>query len=262
MAHENEIGAPDYGERKLKAIAIFNPRGGSGKTSVTINLSAGLAKLGKKSLIMDFDPQSHLTYVMNKNMPDNYISLYDFIEGKAALNEIIYQHEKCDYIPSNLLLYNSETSVTYKKIKKLIEKSLLMLEGYDFVLIDCSPSLGLFNNCIINTVTDIISPTTFDIFTENTISNLMCIISSIKNKTDINHRIVVNRYNDDIFNIAKYVGYIRNRYTHLLYNRVIRESIDITKSIINGKNIFDYDSNSMAAHDYLEFSREVISSFK
>ena len=258
---QTKISSPNYGERNMKSIAIFNPRGGSGRTSVSIHLCEGLARLGKKTLLIDFDPQSHITCAMWEYLPENYMSLSQFIKGEVSLNKIIYQHKYFDFIPSGSGLYSYNCFENYKYTRKSMKEMLSKLESYDFVLIDCPSSLGIINLCIISTARYIISPITYDIYIEKSLDNLFGIINGIKSRKINYHRIIFNKYDTENKIFIKYVEDLRKRYGDIMFKTVIRDSKDICDSIATYESIFDYDRSSIAAHDCLEFSLEVINSF-
>lgn len=246
----------------MKSIAIFSPRGGSGKTTVSLNLYAGLAKLGKKSLVIDFDPESHLTSVLGKKLPKDYLSLYSFLNGKTGLNEIIYQNEKYDFIPSDFKLYYMNAGGTVKKLIKQVEYILSKLDCYDYVLIDCPPSFGLINCSILTTVSYAITPITIDSFVKQSACNIMLIIEDIFADKKNSHRFVINRYNENNNGTDKQIKFITKKYSDKLFKTIIRDNKNISYSLLEGNNIINYDHTSSAAHDYLELTLEVIDSFK
>lgn len=246
----------------MKPIAIFSPRGGSGKTTVSLNLCAGLSRLGKKSLVIDFDPESHLTSALGKKLPKDYLSLYSFLNGKTGLNEIIYQNENYDFIPSDFRLYYMNAGGTVKKVISQVEFILSKLDCYDYVLIDCPPSFGLINCSILTTVSYAITPITIDSFVKKSANNITLIIDDRFADKKNSHRFVVNKYNKYNRVTDKHFKFITKKYSDKLFKTFIRDNENISHSLLNGNNIFNYDHTSSAAHDYLELTLEVIDSFK
>lgn len=246
----------------MKSIGVFSPRGGSGKTTVTLNLCAGLSRLGKKSLIIDFDPESHLTFALGKKLPKDYLSLYSFLNDETGFSEIIYQYENYDFIPSTFTLYYMNAGGTSNKVIKQIEYIFTMLECYDYVIIDCPPSFGYLNCSILNTVSYVITPLTIDSFVKQSANNIMLFIDDIFASKKNSHRFVVNRYNKYNIETAKYFKFITKKYSDKIFKTFIRDDGNLSHSLMDGNNIFNHDHTCSAAHDYLELSLEVIDSFK
>lgn len=130
----------------MKTIAFTNQKGGVGKTTSTINVGAGLAKLGKKVLLIDLDPQANLTYSLRMHSQRLEKTIYQALKGQVKVQDVVIKHNGFDYIASSLELSGAELELANEPAREsLLRNFLSQLKGseYDYVLIDCPPNLGL-----------------------------------------------------------------------------------------------------------------------
>lgn len=243
----------------MKSIALFNPRGGVGKTTFTINLSAALGCLGVKVLLIDFDPESHATHFIGKNLPRNFKSLYHFMNGDTDIEVITYKHKYFDYVPSEMLLADYNASYDeYVKQVELVSNTIKKIKKYDLIILDSPSSIGIINGIITHIADFIISPITIDAFTMKSIMNLLHILSWVSPRHNINHKLVINKYianrnNDD------FVKTITDKYGNIMFSNIISENTDLAVSLKYNKTVYEYNLHGVGANEFRKFSHEVLS---
>ena len=174
---------------KTTIIAIANQKGGVGKTTTTVNIAAGLVTMGKKVLCIDFDPQSHLGKYLGYQF-DNKPTITDFIFAKASYMllppaEDLIRHSNfgIDYIPSSLRLSKAETVLAQAMFREQVLRDILptiIPEGYDFILIDCNPSMGILLTNALVAADRVLIPVQTEEFSIDGLADMMELISMIK----------------------------------------------------------------------------------
>ena len=241
-------------------IAVANHKGGVGKTTSVQNIGVGLANLGKKVLLVDLDPQANLSDAFGYEEVE--VSIYDAMTEKAAL-PILKISDKLDIIPSSLDLSVAEIELSAVTAREYVLKELLIpvAEQYDFVLIDCPPSLGLLTINGLTACTEVYIPLDAQYFSMKGLDKLMFIINQIKKRlnqeieitgvflTQFDSRIVVNRNVGDM---------IENYFPNKVFKTRIRRNVALVESPIEDKDIYQYAPNSNGAKDYLALSKEIL----
>lgn len=254
-----------------RIIAIANQKGGVGKTTTTINLGVGLARLGKRVLLVDADPQGHLTLGMGfpKNTERTLKTMLEAIIMDCPLSPetaILKHQEGIDLIPSNKLMSGLDITLFSVENKEKILKNFLDLlrAGYDYILIDCMPSLGMLTVNALNAADSVIIPVQPQYYAADGLSELLKAIYAIKQRTNPKMDIEGILYTMDTprFNNSK-----RNkeaiRKTYGSHIPIFEESIPraevIAETASEGISIFAYNERCKGAVQFDFIAREVIS---
>ncbi len=146
----------------MRIIAFTNQKGGVGKTTTAVNLGAGLSRLGKNVLLVDVDPQAHLSYHLGVRIHELEKSVYDLLSGGAEAGEVIIEgiRERMDVIPSNINLSGAEIELVNVVGRETLLRDALegVNKGYDYILIDCPPSLGILTLNALTTASEVFIP--------------------------------------------------------------------------------------------------------
>ena len=240
-------------------ISFLNHKGGVGKTTTTINTGAGLAKLGKRVLLVDLDPQANLT--VSLGIPRQRITIYENMRGEAELSPYKVK-ENLEVITSSLDLSGAEMELINEAGREYILRELfaLVLHDYDYILIDCPPSLGLLTLNALTASRYVIIPMQTEFLAMQGLAKIKQIIDKVRfrlNKpleiggvlaTMYDHRKVLNR--DIVETIQKYFG-------DKVFNTMIRENVALAEAPSNQQDIFDYNPRSNGAEDYLNLAMEL-----
>lgn len=251
----------------MRIISIANQKGGCGKTTTAINLSACLALNGRKVLLIDMDPQGHSTIGLNIKTEEFERTIYDVICGsegnKITLSDASFQiAETFRVVPSNVQLSAFEqrlSSVSGRetRLKESIEK---LNAYYDYILIDCPPSLGLLTFNSLRASSEVIIPIDMGFFSLHGTGKLMEIIELVRNKTghEIRVRALATMY-DKRTRIAKEIlNNVKDHFKRSMFETVINFNVRLKEAVSFGKTIVDFDKKSKGYKDYLELSEEVL----
>jgi len=241
-------------------ISLLNHKGGVGKTTSSIGLGAGLVKLGRKVLLMDLDPQANLT--LSLGVPRQKITVYEALRGEGEL-EPYNVKENLDVIPSTLDLSGAEMELINEAGREYILRELLepLQEEYDYIIIDCPPSLGLLTLNSLTSSRYVIIPLQTQFLALQGLAKIQQVIKKVKlrlNKkleiagvvaTMYDARKVLNR--DVVDTIKKYFG-------KRVFKTLIRDNVALAEAPAARKDIFEYSPKSNGAEDYLSLAKELI----
>lgn len=258
--------------QSVKWLPLLIRNGGVGKTTTTVNLGNGLARSGKKVLLIDLDPQGDLTTSLgfkNPNSIDNTIKNLmekEIQEIPISKNEgIIQSREGVDLIPANIELEALETSmIKYMNKENILRKYVSKIkEDYDYILIDCRPALGLLTINALATADSVIIPVQAQYLPLKDMTQLMQTIDKIR--VQINPRLKIEgillTMVDMKTNLAKAsIESLKNNYGRRIkiYNTIIPMGIKAAESTIEGKSVYAYDKRSKPAIAYENFTEEVL----
>jgi len=248
-----------------RAIAIANQKGGVGKTTTAINLSSCLAEAGKKVLVIDMDPQGNCTsgFGINKNELEN--TLYELIIGDCTLRESIMEVEGIDnirIIPSNVNLAGAEIDLLDLNDREYILKNEIdyIKDDFDFIIIDCPPSLNMLTVNALTTADSVLVPIQCEYYALEGISQLINTIDLIHDRLNDKLHLegVVFTMFDARTNLSTdVVNNVKENLDTHIYNSVIPRNVRLAEAPSNGMPINIYDSSSAGAKSYRNLAKEV-----
>ena len=249
-----------------KVIAIANQKGGVGKTTTAINLAASLAVLEKKVLIIDADPQANTTSGLNFS-PDNdqKRTLYEVMIGTIDIRDALIQTELHDLqmIPSHINLVGAEIEMIETPDRESILKQRLapIRDDYDFIIIDCSPSLGLITINSLAAADSVMIPVQPEFFALEGLGKLLQTIRLVQNQVNTELTIegfVVTMFDGRTKIHAQVVNELREHFKEMVFNTIIQRSIRLSEAPSHGKPIILYDVLSNGTSNYMNLAKEVL----
>jgi len=251
----------------VKTIAFANQKGGVGKTTSVINCSAALAGKDKKVLMVDMDPQAHLTAGSGVSPYKLEVTIYDVMKGEADPRETVINLSddkgRLDLLPSSISLAAADADFVAEPGREyLLREALQVLrKAYDYIIIDCPPSLGILTVNAFTAADSIIIPLQTEYFALHGTRQLMQIIQKVQSRLnpDLVMAGVLITMLDSRNNIhSEIVEVIKNKFDNQVFNTAIRRNIALVESPSFGQSIFDYRPNSAGAKDYKKFVDELL----
>lgn len=249
-----------------RIIAIANQKGGVGKTTTSINLSACIAAKGKKVLVIDIDPQGNTTsgYGIEKNELEN--TIYELMLGDCSIEDCIIKEvlPNISILPSNVNLAAAEIELIGVDKKEYILKNEVdwVKDKYDFIIIDCPPSLNLLTVNAMTTADSVLVPIQCEYYALEGLSQLIHTVNLVKERLnpDLDMDGVVFTMYDSRTNLsAQVVENVKSHLNHKVYNTLIPRNIRLAEAPSYGQPINMYDPKSAGAESYMLLADEVIS---
>ena len=261
--------------RVMKSIAFINQKGGVGKTTSTINIGAGLARMGKKVLLVDFDPQANLTYAFGVQPEALQKTCYELIKAvvskrKFSADEYLLElnigdKNKLFLLPSNIGLSGFENDIKDHAQRNFLLKEVLRhLEKFDYILVDCPPSLGILTINVLSAVQEVYIPVQTEFFALQGLGQISNVIAAVKQ--NLNPILKLGGIIGTKFNNRKLhkdvMSYLKESFKGIVFKTAIRENIALAEAPSFGKDIYSYSPKSNGAKDYYLLCKEIINADK
>ena len=248
-----------------RIIAVANQKGGVGKTTTAINLSSCLASLGKKVLAIDMDPQGNMTSGLGIDKNEVKYTVYDLILGQVDIKKVICKNalENLDILPTNIDLSAAEIELIGVEEKEFIIRKEVdkIRENYDFIIIDCPPSLSMLTINAMTTANSVLVPIQCEYYALEGLSQLIHTIDLVKERLNPELKIegVVFTMYDARTNLSlQVVENVKDNLQQAIYKTIIPRNIRLTEAPSHGLPINLYDPKSAGAESYILLAEEVI----
>lgn len=248
-----------------KIIALANQKGGVGKTTTSMNLAASLATYEKRVLLIDADSQANASSGLGVDLSKVDCSIYECLINGADVHEAIYTTDidRLDIIPSNINLVGAEVEMlNFEHREYLLKKILRSLDNeYDYILIDCSPSLGLITVNALTAANSVIIPVQCEYFALEGISKLLNTIKIVKKKLNPELEIegfLLTMYDSRLRLANQIYDEVKRHFQELVFKTVIQRNVKLSEAPSHGLPAILYDADSTGAKNHLALAKEII----
>lgn len=242
-------------------VSVINQKGGTGKTTTTINLGRALSKLGKKVLLVDLDPQSNLSYSLDITQPE-YTLAETFTGTKKIKDIIVPKDENFSIAPGSNELVDIEISLVTQERRESFLKSILDdAKGFDFILIDCPPSLSVLTVNALTASQQVVIPLQMEVLTLQGLSQILTTVKQVKNTLNAKLKvkgIVIVMYDKRRKLSAEIQEYLQQNIDEKIFRSRIRLNVKLAEAPSFGQSILDYDPASNGAQDYMALAKEFL----
>ena len=248
-----------------KIVAVINQKGGVGKTTTAVNLAAGIGICGKKVLLIDADPQGNSTSGMGIDKRNATVSSYDLLVTGAGAKSatVVTEFQNVSVIPANIDLAGAEIELINIPHRENQLKTALSLirDEYDYILIDCPPSLGLITVNALTAADSFLVPIQCEYYALEGLSQLISTVRNIKRLynplIDI-EGVLLTMYDGRLNLTQQVVDEVKKFFPKKVFNTVIPRTVRLSEAPSFGKPVYYHDKNSKGAKEYLEVAKEIV----
>lgn len=240
----------------------MNQKGGTGKTTTVINLGSALAEQGRRILLVDLDPQANLTYSLGIAQPDG--DMADVLQGTRALADVLVEREGLHVAPGSVALADIEVSIARQPGReRYLRERLQRVKAYDFVLLDCPPSLSVLTLNALNAAHQVLIPLQLEVLSLQGLAQLLQTVADVNRvfKRRLEVRGIVPVKYDSRRNLSEEIlSYIKEHVDERVFDTVIRENVRVAEAPSFARSVIRYAPSSRGARDYVALAQEFVNS--